>query len=173
MNTYKSIAFRAILVVSTTLLVPAGPLLAQAGGASPASDEQKLDQQIDLIRKDVRSQKKQIIAANLKLTDKEAEQFWPIYDKYTADLVKVNDTKYSLIKQYAAHFDNMNDADLDKSAKEWLALDQDVASLRLKYFPMFRKVLSAKNTALLYQLDRRLVNMIDLQVASVLPLIEP
>ena len=34
------------------------------------------DQDIDLMRKDIRSQKKQLIAQNLKLTDAEATKFW-------------------------------------------------------------------------------------------------
>jgi hypothetical protein len=36
---------------------------------------------------------KQIIAANLNLTDGEAEKFWPIYEQYTVELSKMNDTK--------------------------------------------------------------------------------
>ncbi len=43
----------------------------------------------------------------------------------------------------------------------------------MKYIPTFRKVLSPKNTALFYQLDRRVQLIIDLQLASSLPLIEP
>jgi hypothetical protein len=35
------------------------------------------DQQLVLIRKDIKSIKKQLIAANLTLTDSEATKFWP------------------------------------------------------------------------------------------------
>jgi hypothetical protein len=40
-----------------------------------------------------------LIAANLKLT--EATKFWPIYDQYTQELIRINDKKYDLIKQYS------------------------------------------------------------------------
>ena len=161
-----------VLSVGLTMTVPG--IFAQAGSqANSMTDEQRLDQQVDLMRKDIRSQKKQIVAANLKLTDQEAEKFWPIYDRYTADLVKVNDTKYALIKQYVQNFDSLSDNQLDNSGKQWLDMDQSVAQLRLKYFPTFRKVLSARNTVLFYQLDRRLVNMIDLKIASGIPLVQP
>jgi hypothetical protein len=53
------------------------------------------------MRKDIRSQKKQLVAQNLKLTDAEATKFWPIYDRYTAELVKINDKKYATIQEYA------------------------------------------------------------------------
>ena len=169
MRRFEQGALRAALIIGAAIFV------SQSGSAQTASSASAptLEQQIDLLRKDVRSQKKQIIAANLKLTDAEAEKFWPIYDRYTAELVKTNDTKYALIKQYAAQFGTMSDADLDKSAKQWLGLDESVAQLRLKYLPIVRGVLSAKNTALFFQLDRHMVMIIDLQVAAALPLVEP
>src|ERR1700749_576509 len=97
MRRFEQAALRAALIIGATIFV-SQPGLAQAPDAASGPT---LQEQIDLLRKDVRSQKKQIIAANLKLTDKEAEKFWPIYDRYTADLVKINDKKYALIKQYA------------------------------------------------------------------------
>ena len=58
------------------------------------------DEDIQMLRKDIRSQRKQIIAANMNLSDSEAEKFWPVYEQYISDLVKLNGTKYALIKQY-------------------------------------------------------------------------
>jgi len=144
-----------------------------AQGATAPQDQGVSDQDIQMLRKNLRSQRKQIIAANLQLTDAEAEKFWPLYDQYVSDLVKNNNTKYELIKQYVQAQGNLSDAQADSAVKQWIGVDQSVSELRLKYFPAFRKVLSAKNTALFYQLDRRVQLMIDLQLASALPLIEP
>jgi hypothetical protein len=166
-------AFSAISIISAILGLTAGSSRAQNASSTPPMDEQQLNRQIAMMRKDIRSQKKQIIAANLKLTDKEAEKFWPAYDRYTAELVEINNMKYALYKQYAQNFDNLTDDQLDKSVKDWLGLDQSVAQLRVKYVPIFRGILSAKNTALFFQLDRRVLNMIDLQLASIIPLVEP
>jgi hypothetical protein len=57
-------------------------------------------QDLDLLRKDIRSKKKQLVAANLKLTDSEATKFWPIYDQYTAELIAINDKKFALVQNY-------------------------------------------------------------------------
>src|SRR5258707_161390 len=54
-----------------------------------AASQPKPDDFIDLLRKDVRSQKKQIIAENMELSDAEAEKFWPVYDQYAAELSKI------------------------------------------------------------------------------------
>lgn len=141
---------------------------------APSEDFQApTDEQIQLLRKDIRAQRKQLIAANMKLSGAEAEKFWPIYEAYIDELVAINRTKYDLIKQYAAGYDTMADQDAEASVGRWVSVDESVAQLRFKYIPIFRRVLSARNTALFFQLDRRIQLMIDLQLVSQLPLIEP
>ena len=140
---------------------------------SPQDFQVPSDQEIDLLRKDLRSKKKQIIAANMKLSDAEAEKFWPVYDQYTADLVQINNTKYELIKLYLQTYTTMTDGEAESYMQKWGTLDESVLQLRQKYLPTFRKVLSARDTLLFYQLDRRVSSMIDLQLTSQLPLIEP
>jgi len=131
------------------------------------------DEDIQLMRKDIRSQRKQIIAANMKLSDAEAEKFWPVYNQYIADLSKINDAKYALIKQYVQNRGVLTDAEAETAVNQWVGVDQSVADLRKRFIPTFHKVLSPKNTALFYQLDRRVQLLIDLQLASSLPMIEP
>lgn len=67
----------------------------------------------------------------------------------------------------------MTEEQADSLSSRWLAVDESVVQLRLKYIPVFRKALSAKGTALFYQIDRRVQMIIDLQLAGSLPLIEP
>jgi len=138
--------------------------------AKPAAS---IDQDISMLRKDIRSQRKQLIAANMNLTSGEAEKFWPIYDQYVGELVQINNTKYDLIKQFVQSSGSLTAEQADNSVKQWLGVDESVAQLRMKYVPIFRKVLSPQNTALFYQLERRVQLMIDLQLASQLPLVEP
>jgi hypothetical protein len=147
----------------------------QASSQAPAtpSAQGNVDQDVDLLRKDIRSQKKQIIAANLQLTDAEATKFWPIYDQYTAELVKINDAKYGVIKEYATNYDTLTDPQALGLARNLLSVDAQVAQLRLKYVPIVSGVLPGKKTALFFQLDRRLVMLIDLQLASQIPMIQP
>jgi hypothetical protein len=127
------------------------------------------DADIQMLRKNLRSERKQVIAANMKLTDTEAEKFWPVYEQYISELVKNNNLKYDLIKQYVQQQGNLTDVQADAAVKQWIQVDESLAQLRLKYVPLFRKVLSAKSTALFYQVDRRIQLMIDLQLASALP----
>jgi hypothetical protein len=159
----------AVIVVLTS------SLLGQTSSQTPSnsSGQRSVDQDIDLLRKDIRSHKKQIIAANLQLTDTEAEKFWPLYDQYTAELVKINDAKYAVIKEYAINYDTLTDDKAVALTHQLLGVDQQVAQLRVKYVPLFNKVVSGKKTALFFQLDRRLLMLIDLQLASEIPMVQP
>jgi hypothetical protein len=88
-------------------------------------------------------------------------------------LVNVNGAKYALIKQYVETHGALTDNEAETATSQWVGVDQSVAELRKRYIPIFRKVLSPKNTALFYQLDRRVQLMIDLQLAASLPMVEP
>src|SRR6516225_7890321 len=100
------------------------------------------DEDIQMMRKDIRSQRKQIIAANMKLTDTEAEKFWPIYEQYVSELVQINGMKYNLIKQYVQTGGALTDEQADSAVKQWVDVDRGVAELRMKYIPIFRKAVS-------------------------------
>jgi hypothetical protein len=131
------------------------------------------DQQMDLMRKDLRAEKKKVVAANMNLTSSEAEKFWPIYDEYTSETRKLNDQKYALIKKYAQDYGHMADQQAEDYVKGLVGLDQSSSNLRLRYWPKFRQVVSGGKTALFFQMDRRINNMIDIQLSSQIPLIEP
>src|SRR5712671_4860656 len=148
----------------------------QDGGSQAISQprfDSASDQYIEMLRKDVRSLKKQVIAANLDLTDKEAEKFWPIYDQYSIELAKINDTKIALIKDYAQNYSSMTDEQAEAYVKGRAAVEESVNHLRLRYFPIFHRVLSGKTTATFFQIEWRTSLMIDLQVASQMSLIQP
>jgi hypothetical protein len=125
---------------------------------------------VDLLRKDVRSQKKQIIAENMELSDAEAQKFWPVYDQYAADLSKIYDVKLALLKDYADSYSTMTGDQAESYIRKRGEVEQSIMALRLRYIPAFRKVLSGRVTALFYQIDWRLGLAIDVQLIQV-PLI--
>jgi hypothetical protein len=154
--------------------VPGAIKPAQATTQSQASkaDQKATAQDIELMRKDIRSMRKQLVAANLKLTDTEATKFWPVYDQYIAELVTINNTKYELLKEYFNSYGQLTDEQADGMTKQLLALDVSVAQLRQKYQPIFRAAVPAKVAATFFQLDRRIAMMIDLQLGSQIPLVQ-
>jgi hypothetical protein len=170
----KTLIALAILAVPAFLTCPALRAQTQEVSTNPAADRTAVPEaELEMMRKDIRSKRKQIIAANIQMTDAEAEKFWPIYDQYAADQKKAYDIHYDLLKEYAANEKTMTDAMALSLTKRWTDADTAKAQLRVKYFPMFEKVLGGKRAARICQLDRMLTLMVDLQIGSDVPLINP
>jgi hypothetical protein len=160
----------ALLVITAGLglAVPA----AQAQAAASKDSQTATDQDVQLLRQDIRSNKKQLVAANLTLTDPEATKFWPVYDQYATEMTKIGDQKYALIKEYAEKFGSLTDAQALSLVNRSLALDQAIAQLRIKYVPKVNSVLPGAKAASFFQIDRRLTGLMDLQLASQIPLVQ-
>lgn len=131
----------------------------------------EVEKDLALLRRDIRAEKKKIIAANLPLTETEATKFWPIYDQYVAEMTKHNDEFFSVIRDYAANQKTLTDAQASSMIKRWVEIQIGRDQLRQKYIPLFERVIPGKKVALFYQIDRRLYALLDLQVASEIPLV--
>ena len=168
-----SVCLIAIVLACGTLLSAQQSAPASSAGPANVTAQQVNDANIQLMRQDIRSERKKVVAANMPLTETEATKFWPVYDRYIAETVKINDSRYALIKEYAEKYSVMTDAEADSFIKRWLALDGDTTQLRLRFIPEFEKVISPKKTALFCQIDRRVSMMIELQLAQQVPLVNP
>jgi len=126
---------------------------------------------IDLLRRDLRAEKKQLVALNLPLTEAEATRFWPVYDQYVADITKVYDEFYKVVKEFAAVQKTVTDEQASSMIRRWAELMVQVHQTRQRYIPIVEKVIPPKKAAIFFQIDRRLYALIDLQVVSETPLI--
>jgi 1-aminocyclopropane-1-carboxylate deaminase/D-cysteine desulfhydrase-like pyridoxal-dependent ACC family enzyme len=154
------------ILISATFILPG-----IAVGQRETATGIEIDKNIELMRKNLRSEMKQIIAANLPLTETEATKFWPVYDQFTADYAKINDKFYGLIKDYAANQKTLTDAKALELIKQWGSIQLEIAQLRQRAIPAFEKVISGRKVAHFFQINRRLWSLLDLQVASEIPLV--
>ena len=161
----------AVLTVGASLVI--GPRTSAQTGAPQGNTQHVIsDQDLDLLRKDIRSQRKQLIAANLKLTEDEATKFWPVYDQYVSELISINDKKFAVIQEYADNWGKLTNEQALSFVRQWLDTDIEIAQLRQKYVPMVSKVLDGRKSATFFQLDRRIAMMIELQLSSRMPLVQ-
>jgi hypothetical protein len=149
------------------IAVSFGATFAQA----QTSTTDETDKAVQLLRRDLRAEKKQLIALNLPLTPDEAAKFWPVYDQYTADMSKTYDEFYKLLKDYAQVQTTITDAQASSLMKRWAELNVQVAQTRQRYIPLVEKVIPARKAAQFFQVDRRLYALIDLQIMSQTPLV--
>jgi hypothetical protein len=130
------------------------------------------DKDIEDFRANLRATRKELMAQNMKLTADEATKFWPVFDQYRKDAIKPNDERWALIKEYAQNYATMTEAQAQDYMKRATAVDQELLALRLKYVPVFEKVVSPKTTALWYQIDRHIDLMINLKLSSMIPMVD-
>jgi hypothetical protein len=145
---------------------------AQSASGADAQSNSVSDKDIEMLRADLRAQRKQITAQNMTLSADEATKFWPIFDQYRQAAIKPNDERWAVIKDYAANYNTMTDAQAQEYMQRANAVDQQLLALRMKYVPVFEKVISPKKTALWYQIDRRIDLLINLQLSAVIPLVD-
>jgi hypothetical protein len=131
----------------------------------------EVEKDLALLRRDLRAEKKKLIALNVPLTDTEATKFWPAYDQYAGEMSKVYDEYYSIIKEYAANQKTLTDAQASSMMNRWANLQVQQAQMRQRYIPIIEKVIPSRKAALFFQVDRRLYALMDLQMASQIPLI--
>jgi hypothetical protein len=169
----KKITFAGLLLVG--LCAVGSPMAVAQHSSSQSATADSIadsitDQQLTLLRSDIRSTKKQLIAANLTLTDNEATKFWQVYEQYSAETDRINDTRTAIIKEYSEEYGNLSDDQASDLIRRWLDTDIEQTKLRQRYVVIFRKVLPGKKAATFFQLDRRISTIIDVQLTSQLPL---
>jgi len=168
---------KTVLVVVTLLFAAALSIFAQTS-QTPAAQETGAqsnsvsNQDIEMLRKDLRAQRKEITAQNVNLTADEATKFWPVFEQYRQEAIKPNDERWAVIKDYAANYNTMTDAQARDYIKRSTDVEQQLIALRMKYVPVFEKVISPKKTALWYQIDRRIDLLINLQLSTQIPMVD-
>lgn len=157
----------------------AGDLMGQASQASaPAqtqgaasSQELNIQAYIQLLRSDVRKSKSQIIGQVMQFDAGQAAAFWPIYRQFEADLTKIGDRTAGLIKKYSDNYNQMTNPVADELATELLAIEQQRNDLKKRYYQKFKQALDPITATRFLQVENQLERVVDLQIASQLPVI--
>jgi hypothetical protein len=145
------------------------------GGVAKAQAQSStgIESYIEMLRTDVKSARKAIIDAALDLPDDKANAFWPVYRKYQLDLDSWGDKRMAVIKDYAANYESMTDKKAEELAKTVFSNHKSRIAMLEKYYKEFSKVIGPTAAARLTQVEMAMNSVIDLQIATELPLIEP
>jgi hypothetical protein len=130
------------------------------------------DQYVELLKSDLKTQKVAVITAAMGLEESQSEPFWQIYRDYDYELSSIVDQRISLIKDYAASYSSMTDEKAAELAKTSFKVEMDRSKLREKYYKKFAKEISPLVGARWLMIERTINNLMDLQIASEMPLIE-
>ncbi|HTP69662.1 MAG TPA: hypothetical protein VMJ35_12220 [Dongiaceae bacterium] len=153
----------------------AAPAAAPASKAqkSPEADAKKknLDAYIALMRRDVRQEKVEIMGSMMELSAQDSAKFWPIYSDYDTELAKLNDQRVQTIKDYVQSYNDMTDEKADQLMQEAVSYQKARAELLSKTYEKVRQALGGVQAARFGMVEHQLLAIIDLQVASSLPIV--
>lgn len=131
-----------------------------------SAEERDATSDIELLRADLRTKKMQLVADRMQFTRQEADLFWPLYRKYEVELAAINDKKVAVMQDYRVTYESLNDAGAKDLARRVFEVDQMTLDLRKKAFEEIAGALSPKTAARFLQLERRLQQLVDVQLSS-------
>lgn len=127
---------------------------------------------MEVMKSDVRTQRRALLTEAMGLTEEQAQKFWPIYKEYEIEYDKLVDREIDLIKEYADMYKGMTDEVADVLINKATDIDQDQLNLHKKYYKKLKKEIGALMAAKFRMVDNRINLMINLQIATEVPVIE-
>lgn len=148
-------------------------LVLAAAPPSTAAQDAPADS-MEILRDKIRADKKLLVAANMDLTESEAQGFWPIYEAYQQDLQKLNRRIADLLESYAGELlgGSLSDDDAKKMIGESIAIEQAEAKLPSAYAARLGKVLPARKVARYLQIENKIRAVVKYDIVSGVPLVE-
>lgn len=142
-----------------------------APSAMTEAQKKNIQAYVDLMRADVRDQKAEIMGSMMQLNIDDAAKFWPIYSEYDAELTKVNNLRVQNITDYAENYSQMTDEKADQLVQSSLDYQKLRGELLAKYYGRMKDALGAITAARFLMIEHQLLLIIDLQIASSLPIV--
>jgi hypothetical protein len=165
-----------ILAAAAVAALFYGPkVFGQQEAAKPAiteSQDTNIRAYVELLRADVKTKKTAILTELMQLNDEQAEKFWPIYREYDFELQTLNDRKLAGIQEYAKNYQTMTDEKADELANLALDLEYDRNEIKGYYYEKIREQLGGIIAARFLQIENQVLMILDLQIASSLPIVE-
>jgi len=152
--------FKKVTLAALMLLALAAPVMASTNDL------------VELMRSDLRTDKRMIVTKAMQMDEASSAKFWPVYSEYETELTKLNDQRVAMIKDYAAAYNSMTDESAKDLIKRGFKLQESRTSLLKKYVSKMSKAVDVKTAARWAQVEHALDSAIDLQIASELPLLQ-
>ena len=167
MKSKSQLKFLFVLLISVIFTASfTGTVVAQEDGYG------KLKAALKDVRALYRADKAEIIIDELKMTKEENKAFWPVYNSYTKELKGIGNKMIKLIAGYADNSTKMTDKYANNMINDYLDIENKKLDVLESYIPKFKKVMSMKKVAKLYQIENKLTAVSNLELAASIPMVK-
>ena len=150
-------------------------LLAAVSAPASAQDGADVGAKIRETQALVAKEFRQILREEMMLTDEESQQFWPLYERYSAEKRVLNEPYLAALIEYVDRYYN-GDLD-DEHAVRLMNTYFEVEDARLKkrrdYVKKFGKVMSDVKVMRFFQLENKVQAEVNAALAVIIPLADP
>ena len=155
---------RAIAVV---LLLATLPAIAQEGADIGA----KIRDTQALVAKEFR----QILREEMMLSDAEAAEFWPLYERYSAEKRVVNEPYLAGLVEYVDRYygGDLNNAHAERLMNTYFEVQQALLRKRHDYVKKFGKIMGSIKVMRFFQLENKVQAEVNAALAVTIPLADP
>jgi hypothetical protein len=106
-------------------------------------------------KEEIRAQKAAYLTANMNISENQAKAFWPVYNAFEEEMIKLRKEKRSLYKgsKKAMDFTELSDKELNDFFIQRFDFEEKELKIKREYHEKFLKVLSIQQVAALYQAE--------------------
>jgi hypothetical protein len=155
--------------VVAVLAILTAPMVAEAQ-VNPTLSE--FNSAVEELRTLVQAERKMILSQGLGLSGEQAAAFWPVYDRYAAEVKDIGNLRVKVITDFAASYENLDDKTANQLLADALKWQDKSVSVRKKYLGKFKKAVGPVMTARFYQLENKLDAVTNMVLAAQIPMIE-
>lgn len=146
-------------------------VLALSVGITETSQAQARSE-IELTRQQIQSERQELVAVGMELTEEQASAFWPVYREYRNEQAPVGDRLVELILGYAQQVGEVSDEYAERMLEDYLDIQSDVIDVKKKYVDRFKRVLPARLVARFYQIENKLDAVVNMDLAMSVPVLQ-
>ena len=159
----------SLVFTFTAFLIPACVALAQEGAADVTENAE-----FAAVREMIQQTGEAFIREELRLSDEEAADFWPLYREYRLSIEPIHNRYITLVADYMQHYraGTLDDENAERMLDSYFDIKSDRLKTRKRYIRKFKKVLPMLKVTRFYQLETKMNADIDAVLALTVPLAE-
>jgi len=160
--------FKSLALTAIAIAVFASASAADAPAAATPADNEKVMTQL---RDDMQAVRADVVAKGIKLSSEQAAKFWPLFQQFQDEQNATIDAQLKATQKYADNIAKLTEEDSIAYVSALLERDQNIHDIRIKWLKKFQSVIPAGTAARVIQIDRRLGNVAQLKLSSMIPLV--
>ena len=131
-----------------------------------------LDRYMALVQADVLTDRANLVGQAMHFTADESAAFWPLYTEYDRAVQEIGQKRWALIKDFAASYEMMTDEAAEHLIEQSFAIRTQRMDVQRDFAKKVAGAMGPQIAARFIQVDNQIKNILDLQIAMQLPLIQ-